>query len=82
MAAASEHEIVLPRCGGRVGHPIAFGRKYWPALCAVAGNQGAKSVVRGADSQRRYCEVDDPGIYSDVDTPEQLRALTPQFSPP
>lgn len=81
-AAAAEGAIVRPRCQGRAGHPVAFGRAFWPQLCQMAGPQGARSVIAGAGERVHYCELDDPGIYSDVDTPEQLSGLASQFSPP
>ncbi|WP_027873922.1 nucleotidyltransferase family protein [Spongiibacter marinus] len=80
--AACADDIVVPRCQGRAGHPVAFGRKYWPALCAVIGTQGGKGVIQDPASTRRFVDVSDPGIYSDVDTPEQLLALAPHFTPP
>lgn len=81
-ATARRDAIVRPRCEGRAGHPVAFGRAFWPALCQMAGAQGAKSLIAASAEHLRYCEVEDPGIFCDVDTPAQLSQLASQFSPP
>ena len=70
--AASASKIVLPRHSGQHGHPVIFGRDFWPALGQLAGDEGARAVVR---AQRDCCvvvEVEDAGVLLDVDTPQGL----------
>jgi molybdenum cofactor cytidylyltransferase len=70
--AASASTIVLPRHAGQQGHPVIFGRDFWPALGQLGGDEGARSVVR---AQRDCCvvvEVADAGVLRDVDTPQGL----------
>jgi len=68
--------IIRPRCGGSVGHPVAFGADFLSGLEALSGEEGAQSLlIRYRDAVQIH-EVDDPGIYHDIDTPAALSALT------
>ncbi|MGE8324247.1 MAG: nucleotidyltransferase family protein [Pseudomonas sp.] len=70
--AASASRIVLPQHAGQLGHPVIFGRQFWPALGQLSGDEGARAVVR---AQRDCCEVvdvADAGVLRDVDTPQGL----------
>ena len=75
VAAAAPERIVRPRHAGRPGHPVLFGRAFWPRLAALSGTQGARGVI--ADHPRACfdLEVDDPGVHRDVDTPACLEAF-------
>lgn len=68
--------IVRPRCGDHLGHPVAFGAEFFPALRELSGEAGAQSVVRRNADSLAVIEVNDPGIYCDIDTPEALSQLT------
>lgn len=75
VQAASAKHIVLPVCNGMAGHPVLFGRHFWPALEGLQGAQGAKAVLLAhADAVKRVA-VSDTGVLLDIDTPEQLHAL-------
>lgn len=70
--ASSVSRIVLPRHAGQQGHPVIFGRDFWPALGQLTGDEGARAVVR---AQRDCCvevEVEDAGVLRDVDTLQGL----------
>lgn len=67
--------IVVPVHEGRRGHPVLFARAFFPALCALAGDVGARSVIAAHSEAVVEVEVGDPGILVDVDTPEALREL-------
>ncbi|MFJ4383821.1 NTP transferase domain-containing protein [Pseudomonas sp. NPDC089408] len=72
VEACSASNIVLPRHAGQQGHPVIFGRDFWPALGQLSGDEGARAVVR---AQRDCCvviEVADVGVLRDVDTPQGL----------
>lgn len=72
VEASSASNIVLPRHAGQQGHPVIFGREFWPALGQLSGDEGARAVVR---AQRDCCvviEVADVGVLRDVDTPQGL----------
>lgn len=81
-ALASSDRIVIPHCGGLRGHPVAFGRAYWPALSALSGDEGARSVIAEASTKNiEVLELDDEGIYLDADTPESMSGLLKKLRP-
>lgn len=67
--------IVRPRYNGQSGHPVIFGRQFWPQLCSLSGEQGARQVVGSNASAVLTIEVDDPGILMDVDNRAALDCL-------
>ncbi len=66
--------IIVPRHEGRQGNPILWARKYFPAMRAVSGDQGARGVLESHAKKIRYVDIDDDAIHADVDTPERLTA--------
>lgn len=70
---AGESTIVLPCHGGQQGHPVLFGRDFWPALVRLSGDEGARSVVRANLHSCLRLDVEDAGVLRDIDTPEALR---------
>lgn len=64
--------IAVPAMAGRRGNPVAFGRQYLAALLALEGDQGARQIVRANPVME--IEVDDPGIFEDIDTAADLKA--------
>jgi molybdenum cofactor cytidylyltransferase len=64
-------QLVVPRFGGRRGHPVGFGGGYRPSLLQLTGDTGAKSIIASAPSIR-WLDVDDPGVLGDIDTPDDL----------
>jgi molybdenum cofactor cytidylyltransferase len=66
--------IVAPYYNGQRGHPVGFGAEHRDALLSLDGDSGARALL---DSQRvMRLDVDDAGILRDIDTPEDLRALS------
>ncbi|MCE5979843.1 nucleotidyltransferase family protein [Pseudomonas sp. JR33AA] len=68
--ASSASNIVLPRHAGQQGHPVIFGRNFWPALGLLAGDEGARAVVQAQRDRCVVVEVEDAGVLLDVDTPQ------------
>ena len=66
--------IVLPVYGGRRGHPVLFGAGHLPALRALTGDSGARSVLAAHADAVLEVPVDDAGVLLDIDTPAQLAA--------
>lgn len=64
--------IAVPVMAGRRGNPVAFGRQHRAALLALEGDQGARQIVRS--NPVTEIEVDDPGIFEDIDTAADLKA--------
>lgn len=67
--------IVVPRYAGRHGNPILWSRKFFPAMRAVSGDQGARGVLESHARRIHYVEMDDDAVHADVDTPDNLSAL-------
>jgi molybdenum cofactor cytidylyltransferase len=62
--------IAIARHQGRRGHPVLFAREMFVELAAAPEDQGARAVVAADPS--RVADVDDPGVLTDLDTPEDL----------
>ncbi|HBI69953.1 MAG TPA: molybdopterin-guanine dinucleotide biosynthesis protein MobA, partial [Massilia sp.] len=69
-ALADGADIAAPVHAGRRGNPVAFGAAHLPALLALEGEHGARALLRSMPV--REVEVDDPGIFRDIDTPADL----------
>lgn len=72
VAAAGASTIVLPRYEGQQGHPVLFGRDFWPALSCLTGDEGARSVLKAHPASCIRLEVQDAGVLQDVDRPEAV----------
>ena len=64
--------IAIARHQGRRGHPALFAREMFVELAAAPEDQGARAVVAADPSRVSYVDVDDPGVLTDLDTPEDL----------
>ena len=56
--------------GDEHGHPALIGRALFDQMRNADPAVGAKSIVRGHASARGDVEVDDPGAFLDIDTPD------------
>ncbi|OUM03362.1 nucleotidyltransferase family protein [Variovorax sp. JS1663] len=67
-------QAAQPHHRGERGHPVGFAAACGPRLSALAGPQGAAPVLRALREAGAVAEVevDDIGILTDIDTPEQL----------
>lgn len=63
--------LVVPVADGRVGHPVLFGRELFPELRALAGEAGARDVVRRHWAQARQVPLP---LLRDIDTEDDYRA--------
>ncbi|MDN6855904.1 nucleotidyltransferase family protein [Pseudomonas sp. CAN2814] len=70
--AASASTILFPLHDGQRGHPVLFGREFWPALTQLSGDEGARVVVQAHRDRCITLEVTDAGVLRDVDTPAAL----------
>lgn len=64
--------VAAPVFNGRRGHPVGFAAALAPELIALQGDQGAKSVIQAHLHQLMLLDCDDPGIFRDIDRPEDL----------
>jgi CTP:molybdopterin cytidylyltransferase MocA len=67
--------LVIPRMDGQRGHPVFAARAIAEELLALAPSATARDVVHRHVSRTEYVEVDDAGIFADIDTPEAYRRL-------
>ncbi len=67
--------LVVATYQGVRGHPVVIGREHWPEAMALSGDEGARSLLAKYDVVEVAC--DDTGSAADVDTPEDLEALSP-----
>ena len=66
--------IVAPAHGGQVGNPVLWDRRYFPAMMALTGDAGARSLLRQHAEAVAEVAVDDT-VLRDFDTPESLDGL-------
>lgn len=66
--------IVQPWHQGKGGNPVGFARRHLAQLLALEGDQGARALLRQHEVTR--VEVDDEGIFRDIDLQTDLPAGT------
>jgi len=62
--------LVRPRRDDRYGHPVIFNRSVFGELRRADPSKGAKPVVHAHAAEEVNVDVDDPGAFADIDTPE------------
>ena len=71
--------IVRPANGDRHGHPVIFDRAIFNDLRSADPTVGAKAVFAAHRDRVLNVEVNDPGAFEDIDTPEDYRRLLKGF---
>jgi molybdenum cofactor cytidylyltransferase len=69
--------ICIPVHAGERGHPVVFGRRYFPELLALQGGRGfagAKKIIHRHPQAVREIPVEDPAITVDIDTPADFHS--------
>lgn len=61
--------VVQPSFQGILGHPVFFGNVQMELFKELKGDQGAKLIMENF-VHRKHIVLDDPGVLSDIDTPE------------
>lgn len=74
---ARGREICVPVCQGRRGNPVLWGRRFFPDLLALAGDQGAKHLMDLYADVLCELEVEDDASLIDIDTPDDLQRHQP-----
>ncbi|MFG6667793.1 NTP transferase domain-containing protein [Halomonas sp. HNIBRBA4712] len=72
MRASAAELIVSPQVGDRQGHPVIFGRAFWPELARLTQGEGARAVLEAHAAQHRRVPVDDMGVLRDIDRPADI----------
>lgn len=66
--------IAAARYGGRCGAPALFLRVHFPALAALTGEEGARTLIQALPGE--VAPVDLPELQADFDRPEDYAAWT------
>ena len=76
FAARKEGTLfVIPRKGGKRGHPVFAARAIALEMLALAPTAEAREIVHRYVDRTEYVEVEDDGIFTDIDTPEDYSKL-------
>ncbi len=70
--AAGSKKIVVARYQGQRGHPVIFDRSMFRELLDAPDTLGARAVVRKDAERVAYVEIDDCGVTTDLDFPDDL----------
>ncbi len=65
--------IVVPVYGTSRGHPVLFCASYLTDLSALAGDEGARSILKRHAAHVAEVETTNPGILRDLDTPDDFQ---------
>ncbi|MBB4685382.1 nucleotidyltransferase family protein [Amycolatopsis jiangsuensis] len=77
LAEATETTVARAAYDGVPGHPVLFGRRWWPEVAAAAtGDRGARDWLK-ARTDVRLVECGDLGNGHDVDRPADLERPVP-----
>lgn len=66
--------IIVPTLHGRPGHPVLFDRCYFDEIASLEGDEGARSILAAHPDKIIHVDVNDEGIFLDIDTPEDLQS--------
>ncbi|VXD00763.1 Uncharacterized MobA-related protein-like protein [Pseudomonas sp. 8Z] len=72
LTEAAPGRIVLPIYEDQPGHPVIFGREFWPQLTELSGDSGARAILQRNPAAISRITVQDAGVLRDVDKPEDL----------
>lgn len=67
--------IIRTTCHGEPGHPIMLWSQVAEMLCGYQGDGGLRGAIEHSDIAITNLEVEDEGIYRDMDTREQYQEL-------
>jgi molybdenum cofactor cytidylyltransferase len=67
--------FVIPRRSGKRGHPVVAARSIAAEVLALPPTAEAREVVHAHVDRTEYVDVEDAGIFTDVDDPEAYRQL-------
>jgi len=67
--------LAAPFHQGKRGHPVGFSAAYRDELLALQGDTGARSLLERDAALVQRIEIEDPGIFIDIDRPADLQNL-------
>jgi molybdenum cofactor cytidylyltransferase len=71
-AAHQGHHMVAPVYQGRRGHPVFISQKFREDLLKLTGDRGARDLLTMHASETHTINVNDAGIFRDIDYPQDL----------
>lgn len=74
-AIATGAPLAAPCCDAQRGHPVGFAAHYRDELLALQGDAGAREILKHDAENLRRIDTTDPGILTDIDSPEDLIGL-------
>lgn len=71
---------VVPVHDGKRGHPVGLSASFREGLLALDGDQGARQLLQARAREVAWLDVDDPGIFRDVDREEDWTGVLRDLS--
>lgn len=78
----SRAPIAIPRSSGKRGHPVAIRQSVVDEILAEPVTSKVHDIINRHAAEIEYVEVNDPGIYDDVDDPNAYHELMLRESEP
>lgn len=75
VGASREADVIVPRHGGRRGHPALFARSLTQRFLELAPDEPANTVARRSDVTVREVDVSDPHVLDRINTPEDYQRI-------
>lgn len=73
----SGHAIVVPKFGGKRGHPVIFAERLYNELLAAPAEKGARAVVWAHAEEVLEVPTSEEGVVLNLNDPEALRRAIP-----
>jgi molybdenum cofactor cytidylyltransferase len=73
--------IVTPTHAGRTGNPILWDRGFFPEILGLAGDTGARALLKRHAEQVAEVEMEDDAVLRDFDTVDSLATLPQRLRP-
>src|SRR5947209_9446933 len=68
-------DVALPAYLGKKGHPVCVTRRVVESILSLPASGQARDAIRSYRERTVLVDVDDPGIATDIDTPQAYHAL-------
>jgi len=81
-ARSADASLTLPVYDGERGHPAVFGARLFAELSDPALEGGARTVTHRHLGDAHLVAIDDPGVVTDIDTPELYEEAVGARLPP
>ncbi len=74
FAPGSGRHVVVPVADGRRGNPVLWGKRFFPELMRVTGDQGGRTILAASPEAIAEVTAERDDVHLDLDTPEALAA--------